>query len=150
MEWSEVALLAPVPHQHLESGCPVCQREGRVAYGSDSVEVMAMAAAAARDASVRVLFYASHAPDAAPPRVTWIGRFLQLETPRKGRHPQHDRCRPPTTDDDGAWQIFYEVADLERLSPLMQSPLAGLKKRDGLKLSKTFVPLGPVLIENPF
>ncbi len=149
MEWSESALLAPVPHLHLESGYPVCQREGRVAYGSDSVEVMSMAAAAAREAKVRVLFYASHAPDAAPPRVTWVGRFLRLETPRQGRHPQHDRLRPSTTDDDGAWQIFYEIADLERLSPAEQLPLAVLKKRGGAKLSKAFVPLGPLLIENP-
>lgn len=149
MDWCEWALLAPVPNPHLESGYPVCQREGRVAYGSDSVEVMSMTAAEARGSKIRVLFYASHAPDAVPARVTWIGKFVQLEAPRNGRHPQQDRLRPPTTKDDGAWQIFYEVSDLQPFPASEHLLLSELKKRRGPKLSKTFLPLGPLLIENP-
>lgn len=149
MLWSDVALLTPVPYEHLVSGLPICEAMGRVAFGSDSVEVMSIVAAEARDAQVRVLFYASHAPDAFPARVTWSGTFVGLEGTQAGRHPHHDRLRPPTTASDGPWQIFYEVSDLIALPSAQQLPLTRLKKRKGALLSKSFLPIGPVLIENP-
>ncbi len=149
MTWSEVALLTPVPYLHLESGVDTCRREGRVAFGSDSAMAMAETAAIADEARVRVLFYASGLPGVGAPMVTWAGTFVRLTTPRLGRHPEHDRLRPPTTDQDGRWQIFYEVSELHRLDADKQLRLADLKKRDGKKLAKPFIPLGPVLIENP-
>jgi len=38
---SNVALLAPVPLEHLESGDIVCRQAGKVAYGSRSWDVFA-------------------------------------------------------------------------------------------------------------
>lgn len=147
---SEVALLTPVPLEHLESGEGVCEREGRVAYGSESGMVLSELAAAATDAECTVLFYASHATPAGPPTITWSGRFVGLTGAKGGRHPDHDRLRPPSTDSDGSWLVFYEVADLKRLEPSDQLPLETLKTPKAKKLAKAFVPQGPMLIENPF
>jgi hypothetical protein len=147
---SEVALLTPVPLEHLKSGEAVCRREGRVAYGSESGMVLSELAAAATDAECKVLFYASHTAPDGPPRVTWSGRFVGLTGAKAGRHPDHDRLRPPSTDSDGDWLVFYEVADLKQLDSADQLPLHSLKTPKGKKLAGAFIPQGPTLIENPF
>lgn len=147
---SEVALLTPVPLEHLESGLAVCEREGRVAYGTESGMVLSELAALAKDAECTVLFYASHTSSSGPARVTWSARFLGLVEAKSGRHPEHNRLRPRSTDSDGDWLIFYEVADLKKLEPADQLTLGSLKTTKGKKLAKTFIPQGPTLIENPF
>lgn len=147
---SEVALLTPVPLEHLVSGEAVSRREGRVAYGSESGMILSELAAAATDAECMVVFYASHAVPDGPPRISWRGRFVGLTGAKSGRHPDHDRLRPPSTDSDGDWLVFYEVADLQRLEPDDQIPLQSLKTPKGKTLSKAFIPQGPTLIENPF
>lgn len=147
---SETALLTPVPLEHLESGLDVCEREGRVAYGSDNGMVLAELAAAANGAECPVLFYASHSADHGPAKVTWIGRFVRIEGAKAGRHPFTDRLRPTSTANDGAFVAFYEVADLRRAEPHERLPLSSLKTLAGKKLAANFVPLGPTLVQNPF
>lgn len=141
---SEIALLAPVPLEHLESGLLKCASAGQVAFGSDSGMVLTELAAYASSADCPVLFYASH-PGSMPPTVTWTGCFAGL----KGKN-DAKAFRPGSTDSDGEFLIYYVVADLKKLAANQHLLISSLKTSKGKKLAKTFVPIGPTLIENPF
>lgn len=147
---AHIALLTPVPLEHLVSGLDVCAREGRVAYGSDAGLCLAQLRHDLEGNDCDVLFYASHGIGQIVPMVTWVGRFRGLRDPRGGRHPEHDRLRPPTTDEDGAWSIFYEISDLRRLEPGEGIPVSTLRSTTGRKLSKTYIPEGPMIVETPW
>ncbi len=80
-----MALLAPVPHEHLVSGAEVCAREGKVAFGSMKWDLFRQLDAIASGEKVPVHLYASavdipirlsrsgpRAPDAAAK--TFLGR----------------------------------------------------------------------------
>jgi hypothetical protein len=56
-----VALLAPVPLEHLVDGVEVCAREGKVAFGSRAWEVFKQLDEIRAEAPVDVYVYASHA-----------------------------------------------------------------------------------------
>lgn len=148
--FSHIALLAPVHAHHLESAAKLSS--GRAAFGSDSSLVLSELALAAQEAACLVLFYPSHGA-AGPPQVTWKARFVRYVGAKGGKHPDGDAYRPESTRDDGAWTGFYEVTGLEKLDrPRLISSLTTASVMDtkkGKKLSPTFVPHGPILIENP-
>ncbi len=147
---THLALLTPVPVEHLISGLAVCAREGRVAYGSNNGLRLAELRHDLEGEECDVLFFASHESTSGPAKVTWVGRFKGLREPRNRRHPEHKRLRPPTTDGDGAWMIFYEVSELRKLEPDETIPVASLKSTTGKKLSKAYIPEGPLIVETPW
>ena len=147
---THLALLTPVPADHLLSGLEVCAREGRVAFGSNNGLRLAELRHDLEGEECDVLFFASQEGLSGPTKVTWVGRFKGLREPRNGRHPEHERLRPLTTDGDGAWMIFYEVSDLRKLGPGEAIPIASLKSSTGKKLSATYIPEGPLIVETPW
>lgn len=148
---ADVALLTPVPQQHLESGLKRCAETGFVAFGTDSGMVLSkFRIAIDADHPADILFYASETSKAGPPSATYRGRFAGYDGAIAGRAKkawaQH---RPPTTEHDGAWQSFYLVSDLQKLE--IAIPLSSLTKHGKKgKLAKAFVPLGPLIIETPY
>ena len=46
--------------------------------------------------------------------------------------------------------IFYEVSDLRKLGPGEAIPIASLKSSTGKKLSATYIPEGPLIVETPW
>lgn len=148
---ADVALLTPVPQQHLESGLQRCADTGFVAFGTDSGMVLSeFRMAVDADHPADILFYASETPKVGAPSATYRGRFAGFDGAVAGRAKkawaQH---RPPTTEHDGAWQSFYLVSDLRKLETAI--PLTTLTKHGNKgKLAKAFVPLGPMIIDTPF
>jgi hypothetical protein len=148
---ADVALLTPVPKQHLESGLERCAETGFVAFGTDSGMVLSeFRLAVDPDHPADILFYASETSKGGPPAATYRGRFAGYDGAVDGRAKkvwaQH---RPPTTQHDGAWQSFYLVSNLRKLE--IPIPLTTLTKHGNKgKLAKTFVPLGPLIIDTPF
>lgn len=150
---SEIALLAPVPIEHLESGATTCAREGKVAFGSRAdYEKFHALLSLAEAAEVSVFIYASGGPS-GPPRATWTARFVGAVGSRDGAHPDGMRYRPLSTekyplDNKGHWLLFWEVADLRKLDePILISKLKGAGKVRAYVA--TFKPEGPILIDNP-
>ena len=148
---ADVALLTPVPQQHLESGLQRCAETGFVAFGTDSGMVLSeFRMAVDDDHPADILFYASEASKAGQPSATYRGRFAGYDGAVDGRAKKAwAKHRPPTTEQDGAWQSFYLVSDLRKLATAI--PLTTLTKQGNKgKLAKTFVPLGPLIIDTPF
>ena len=86
------ALLTPVPLQHLLDGRDVCEREGRVAFGSQA-EVLRELDREGGPAT-RVLIYASHTGVLARPRVSSTASYLRYVESKGGAHPERARVRP--------------------------------------------------------
>ncbi len=145
-----IALLTPVPLQHLVDGREVCAREGRVAFGSQAWEVFRELDREGGPGT-RVLIYASHSGVPAKPRVSWTASYLRYVESRGGAHPERARVRPPSTIADGEdaagyWAGFYEVADLEVVREEEQIAIRDLADRRGRRYRRDFVPEGPIII----
>ena len=150
---AHVALLAPVPLEHLISGAGVCAKERKVAFGSRAFEPFAKLRDLADGAPCDVLIYASDAHLPGPPKVTWKARYVRFVEAKAGGHPDGMKFRPPTTvnhnaDNHGHWFIFWEVSDLQQLPTSEQVEIAKLKSIENKgKLAKSFIPRGPIVIE---
>lgn len=153
VEREDVALLAPVPIMHLESGLETVQQYGRVAFGSMAWERFDTLSAMLQGGPCQVFIYASHGQPAPVPHVTWVATYLRWVESRNGAHRDGLKYRPKSTFNDpsdnlGHWAIFWEVTDLRKLEPAERIPMdrfRGLgQKKNYLK---TFRPEGPVLVE---
>lgn len=150
---THVALLAPVPLEHLQSAVDVCAKEGKVAFGSRAFEALDRLRTEAGDAPCDVLIYASDGKASGPPKVTWRARYERFVEAKVGRHPEGMKYRPPTTanysgDNHGHWYIFWEVSDLWELSDSDQIEISKLNAISSKKkLAKTFIPIGPIIVQ---
>lgn len=150
-----VALLAPVPLEHLQDGQEVCATEGRVAFGSRAWEVFRQLDALRGGMPVDVYIYASHSGRSPQFEVSWQALYIRQVDSVNGAHPEDMRFRPPSTakyadDNQGYWAVFWEVEALRELSEPRRIRLAdftGLRKRR--VYGRNFVPEGPLLIEHP-
>lgn len=151
---SNIALLAPVPIEHLISGKEVCGREGKIAFGSNVFELFRELDNERAGLEVDVFFYASKS-GAVDQTVSWHGVYVGNVESIGGAHPDGMRFRPPTTarypeDNSGHWGIFYEVRELKELGDddrLAVSDLTGYGK--GRRYKDDFPPRRPYLIEHP-
>lgn len=150
-----VALLAPVPLEHLIDGQTVAASEGRVAFGSRAWEVFRELDGLRKGQLVDVYIYASHTEGPRVFEVTWHAEYIGQVDSIAGAHPAGMRYRPPSTgkypsDNEGHWAVFWEVQNLRQLpegSRLRLADLAGFGKRRAYR--RGFVPEGPLLIEHP-
>lgn len=151
----DVALLAPVPLEHLVDGSEVCEQEGRVAYGSRAWEVFRQLDEIREGMPVDVYIYASHSPGPVSLQVSWHAIYIGHGDSIGGAHPDGMKFRPPSTrkypdDNLGHWAIFWEVEALRELPPEARIPTGqfqGFGKPKPYK--KNFVPEGPILVSRP-
>jgi hypothetical protein len=148
-----IALLAPVPEEHLLSGADVCASQGEVAFGSRAWELFQRLDDLLAGQPCDCLIYASDsAKPVSPPTVTWKAQYIRQVASRNGAHPAKMTFRPPSTeryeaDNKGHWAIFWHVANLKPLSVdqrIKVSSLRGYEKPNRYLLN--FIPEGPVLI----
>src|SRR4051794_2502823 len=111
----DVAILAPVWLQHLEEGRQICQLHGRVALGTQSLDLFARLDGMRGDRPVDVYIYAAGAKAGGDPAVTWKGKYVGCVEATQGKHPQGDLLRPKSTETDTDWEGFWEVGDLAEL-----------------------------------
>jgi hypothetical protein len=133
-------VLTPVPLVHLVNGEEICRRQGQVAFGSNAWEVMRRI-----EAGMAVLIYASHSAEALGPVVTWTAVFDEyVEAGGSASLRRIRRFRPPSADGEEAdWAGYYLVHGLRRLAEPL--PIDGLRKLDGSRFSRRFVPEGPII-----
>ena len=155
-EATDLALLAPVPLMHLQSGQKICESEGKVAFGSRDYRLFEKLDGMLEGERAVALIYASEAREQDLPRVTWKARYIGHLRSRGGAHPDGTRFRPPTTsdypeDNAGYWAVFWEVVELAPIDRLEERvlirTLRGLGSRRAL--GAAFVPHGPILVEYP-
>ena len=140
-------ILAPVPALHLPSAQATFQQHRRVAFGSNAWEFWRTRQTGA--ATVWVVASSTGFPKDGilgidPGKVIFRGTFDRMVDSLRGKHP-NPNLRPASTDDDGAWAVFFEIVDLVRLTrPL---PVIQQITISGQKLAR--VPEGPLQIRDP-
>jgi hypothetical protein len=146
---ADVALLAPVPEEHLLSGLGRCRAEGFVAFGTDAGMVFSeLKLLVDQEHPADILFYASRTSNSG--LVTFRGRFIDYDGAVSGKaKPGWAKYRPASTDKDTNWSSFYLVREMHLLEKPL--PIASLRKRGNKgKFKSTFIPLGPIIIDTPF
>ncbi|NSY16305.1 hypothetical protein [Neorhizobium sp. AL 9.2.2] len=153
MIMQSVALLAPVPEEHLISGLVTQEKTGKVAFGSRAFQVFRDLDDLRDNQPVDVYIYASASAKFGLPKVRWIAQYNVHVEAQGGGHPDGRRFRPESTfkygtDNQGFWAVFWEVSELRELSK--QEAIA-IDKFRGFRSRKSFVsgfiPEGPLLIE---
>ena len=150
---TSVALLAPVPEEHLLSGQAVCLSKGLVAFGSKNWDLFSKLKNVLPESSgCEALIYASDAArPLSPPRVTWSAKYISFSVAINGAHKYGMKFRPESTqkypaDNHGHWVVFWEVTDLIPLIPDIKiGLLRGFEKPH--PYLKNFIPKGPLLIQ---
>jgi hypothetical protein len=140
-----IALLAPVPLEHLESGE---KKTGRVAFGSRADKLFVKLDERRGKDAVDVYIYASHS--GGPAVVSWKARYVKTVPAVSGSYPKnHPTNRPESTfTDTPDSTVFWEVDDLKPLKPPI--PIGELRGLDNKKnYGHQFRPRGPLLIEDP-
>ena len=147
-----VALLAPVPEEHLHSGQETQRESGKVAFGSKNWELFNTLGELLKGDECDVLLYASDAlRPLNPPTATWSARFVGFTVAVNGAHKNGMKYRPASTakyplDNQGNWTVFWEVTNLKPTPPGVKiSLLRGFEKPHAYL--KKFIPKGPVLIQ---
>lgn len=148
--FSTMALLTPVPLQHLESGLDKCGETGLVVYGTDAAMALAEFASGVSDhVGADIFFYASEGASMGRPAATYHGKFAGFRGARAGRADKEwIQHRPDSTSGDSAWDGFYAVTELRKLNqpvPISQFSKWGAKRN----LAPTFVPRGPTIVDAP-
>ena len=146
-----IALLAPVPEEHLISGQATLQETGKVAFGSNSWELFYKLRDILKGGECDVLLYASDAARPLnPPTATWSATFVGFSEAVNGAHKNGLRYRPLSTtkyplDNEGHWAIFWEIKDLRQMNAGVKISLLRGFERPNPYL-ENFIPRGPILI----
>jgi len=152
---SNVALLAPVPKEHLDDGRETVLAKGKVAFGSRAWETFRKLDELRKGTPVDVYIYESDGGGHIDYLTSWRGRYIGHVDSDLGAHPAGMTFRPPSTekyptDNAGYWAVFWELDSLEPVNPgerihVSQFTPYGKKKAYG----HAFSPEGPLLIEHP-
>lgn len=151
---SDIALLAPVPLVHLTDGIEVCERMGKVAFGSRAWEVFRNLDELRAGTDVPVLIYASMADADGPARASWKASYIGHVESQNGAHPDGMKFRPASTESNqsdnlGFWAVFWEVSKLTRLPDQEQIEVNTIQGQNGNYFKPGFVPEGPIIVQTP-
>ena len=151
----DFAILAPVPEEHLLSGCEVAERTGFVAFGTRKWELLQLVDSLRGSDPVPVLIYPSH--EDAPVKnsfvACWFGWYAGHVTSKGGAHPDGMIHRPQSTqqyqsDNTGHWAAFWHVRDLRELPAEKRVPIGKIGTVKG-GWRKNAPPRGPELVALP-
>lgn len=151
---SEIALLAPVPLVHLQDGLEICATKGKVAFGSRAWEVFRDLDDLRAGRDVPVLIYASMSDSDGPAAVSWQAQYIGHVYSKNGAHPAGMEFRPPSTaesssDNLGWWAVFWGVHELNEIPEDQRVPVQEIQSRTGQFYKPSFIPEGPVIVQNP-
>jgi hypothetical protein len=153
---TDIALLAPVPKEHLDEAVKTVQKAKRVAFGSRNWDIFSNLDQKRDGKPVDVYIYESYGSGQYDFRVSWHARYLQNVGAINGAHPDKMTFRPASTakylgdNEGGDWLVFWEVDSLHELPEQNRIHVGaftpfGKKKPYG----NSFVPRGPMMIQHP-
>ncbi len=140
-------LLAPVPTVHLPDLQEIAGRGGHVALGSDAFDLFERLKRSGAAGALPVYIVASRSglgagqtPRFDVNKVHFRGVLADVVPAVRGRHPDPALRPASALETDTVWALFWEVSDLERISPPLA--LAKFATRSGQPWMR--VPEGPV------
>lgn len=151
----EIAILAPIPLEHLESGKTIDETTGFVAFGTNKWELFQKIDSLKGHARTAVLIYPSWGTELVDTgfKVSWFGWYHGHTHSKGGAHPDGLTHRPPTTssypkDNAGHWAAFWHIKRLRRLPKEKQISISKIATiKDGWR--KNAPPHGPELVALP-
>lgn len=153
---SSIALLAPVPKEHLDDGSKTVVEKGKVAFGSMKWETFRDLDKLCAGMPVDVYIYESEGGGKINSSITWRGRYIFHKESDMGAPPAEIKpFRPDSTfkyetDNQGHWAVFWVLDSLE---PVPQGEERWVGEFTGYGKKKayghSFSPEGPILIEHP-
>lgn len=151
-----IALLAPVPKEHLDDGKTTATTNGKVAFGTRAYDVFLKLEQEREGKPVEVYIYESEGNGAYNFRVSWHARYLGYAPASNGAHPDGMKFRPASTakyvgdNEGGDWLLFWEVDRLEEIPESERMHVgefvAYAKKKP---YGNSFAPRGPILVNRP-
>jgi hypothetical protein len=152
---AHIALLAPVPLEHLIDGQKIVAKEGKVAFGSRAWETFRELDNLRKGMPVDVYIYESHGNGQYDFTLSWRARYTRTVESDLGAHPDGMKFRPASTakyanDNSGHWAVFWEVDSLQPIANnerLHVGELTGYGKKNAY--GHAFAAEGPLLIEHP-
>jgi hypothetical protein len=154
---SNIALLAPVPKEHLDDGETTVLQKGKVAFGSMKWEMFRELDKLCKGMPVDVYIYESDGSGKFNSNASWRGRYIGHKDSEMGAPPAEIRpFRPESTfkyesDNQGHWAVFWV---LDALEPVPQEEQIWVGELTGYGNKKayghSFSPEGPILIEHPY
>jgi hypothetical protein len=105
-----------VPDIHLADALTVCEREGRVAFGSNALDFFSKYDA--KLTGLEVFIFPSLTGSPKPQffrsgHARLHGTFVKwLRADKRGRHPEENLRPQSALTGDTAWTLFWEVSDL--------------------------------------
>jgi len=152
---SNIALLAPVPKEHLDDGRKAQLERGKVAFGSMKWKTFRELDELCKGMPVDVYIYESEGIGKFNANATWRGRYIGHVESDMGAHPAGLTFRPESTakytaDNQGHWAVFWELDLLEPVPQVKEvwvGDFTGYGKKKAF--GHSFSPEGPILIEHP-
>jgi hypothetical protein len=137
------ALLAPVPRPILVEAHEL--RMPRVAFGSNAFEFWLALVDADTLLELPVLLYESREGEDVAQDGRWTATFERWVPEEVGRgRPEIVAMRPPVTDSDTRWGVYWIVRDLRPVD--MPVPFRDLRQPGLARFDRGFVPHGPTRI----
>lgn len=133
------ALLAPVPKMHLDSA----HENGMttVLLGTQRADLFWERGVRA-GAPVYIYESLDDGRPVGESLVRWQGRYTRYVAHESMKREDLSH-RPPSTDGEKPWALYWEVADLRRLPADEEFRVSELSTEEGRPLSPAFVPHGP-------
>jgi hypothetical protein len=146
----DIALLAPVPKEHLVSALTTMEKVNKVAFASRGSDVFITLDEKCKGKTVDVFIYESYGGGHYDPKVSWRARYLRFEGAVNGMHPNPEFRPPSTASDTNDSLLFWEVDSLEQIEEQNRAWVGtfipyGKNKPYG----NSFAPHGPLLIRHP-
>lgn len=151
-----IALLAPIPKEHIDLAPVKFHKVNRVAFGSRNSDVFFKLDQERDGKPVDVYIYESDESGQYDFRVSWHARFLQSVAAIDGAHPDKMVYRPDSTakspeDIEGEdWLLLWELDSLEEIAEedrVHVGAFTPFGKNE--PYGNSFVPVGPMLIQHP-
>jgi hypothetical protein len=145
-----IALLAPVPLEHLLDAQQVLETEEKVAFGSQRYDLFRQLDKERNGQPVDVYIYASRREGQPEGETFWRATYVEHVKSDLGVYPGDRRFRPKSTAGDTAFAVFWEVKALKPVAAsewCQPSGLTGFGKKK--PYGQPFVPEGPILIQHP-
>jgi hypothetical protein len=145
---TDIALLAPVPRDILESGLETETLDGRTAFGTKDWKLFNKLDQMRAAMPVDVYIYESHPGGGFTGKATWHAVYVRLEAERHIAQPYRPKLAAETDHWDG--EVYWIVARLRRMEPNQHIRVADFTGCDRKKpYGIAFPPHRPLLVKHP-
>ncbi len=141
-----IALLAPVPSEHLTSAAEKIKKVPMVAFSSKMSELFADLEVKRNNMLVDVFLYASHSDGGFDGVVSWRAKYVGIADKETAKPYRPDSTWSDTYDSEIFW-LVKDISELEEGKRIHVASFTGYGKMN--PYGKAFPPHRPLLVKHP-